>query len=416
VFVGYTVDGFDLFTIPYPPTEVGAEASSLARDGLAASPAAVPGMAPPTPASRPYSPLPTLVPTSWSPIVETGSNQLRAGATISASDVLARHAYAASATWLVEAPRQAATRRAATPDWQLLYAYDRWRPTVFFSASSDTAFGAGPPDAAGRPTSATLRSLAVESGVLYPVRHVRATHRVLASLQRTTDRYTFADHLDSRTRTAARFGVATSTARSYEYSISREDGVSIGGTAEVAGRESSAGAGSTTVTGDARAFLGGFAPHHVIALRAAAGLSNGDAGGARFFHLGGSGPSEEVLDFGRQAISLLRGFPADAFAGTRVALLNAEYRFPIARPQRGVGTLPLLLHTVHAAVIADAGHAWTHRFSVHDAKVAAGGEVAFDLIAGYSVPLTIAAGAAWGRDGAGAGTGGTVYLRVGHAF
>ena len=66
-----------------------------------------------------------------------------------------------------------------------------------------------------------------------------------------------------------------------------------------------------------------------------------------------------TLDFGRRAISLLRGFAPDSFAGTRVAVVNLEYRVPLARVERGVGTWPIFLHTVHGALFADAGHAWT---------------------------------------------------------
>ena len=63
------------------------------------------------------------------------------------------------------------------------------------------------------------------------------------------------------------------------------------------------------------------------------------------------------------------------FAGSRVALVNADYRWPIARPQRGVGTWPVFLHTVHAAVFADAGHAWTRTFDAGAIKYSAGAEL-----------------------------------------
>jgi WD40-like Beta Propeller Repeat len=416
VFVGYTADGFDLFTVPFHPAIGGQTGFEPVPSAVRPVEEAERDSTLEIPASRRYSPLPTLIPTSWSPIIEIGSNQLRAGVTIGTSDVLARHGYSASATWLVDAPPGARAPDSVVPDWQLGYAYDRWRPTAFMSASSATSFGAGPPDAAGRPTSATLRSIALEGGVLFPVRHVRTAHRALAAVVRTTDRYTFADSIDVRTRTAARLGLATSTARTFGYSISREAGLSIGSTVEIAGRTTAASAGANTVTADARAYLRGFAPHHVIALRAAAGVSSGESNAVRIFHLGGAGPSEDVLDFGRQAISLLRGFPSDAFAGTSVALVNADYRFPLARPQRGIGTLPLLLHTVHGSVFADGGHAWTRDPAIRDAKIAAGGELSFDVVAGYSLPLTIAAGAAWGHDGAAAAGGNTLYVRFGHAF
>ena len=155
----------------------------------------------------------------------------------------------------------------------------------------------------------------------------------------------------------------------------------------------------------------------MLALRLAGGRSNGDRDLQRVFDLGGGQGNLDTLDFGREAISLLRGFPADTFAGTRVALMNADYRWPIARPQRGVGPWPFFLHTVHAAVFADAGHAWTRSFSAHDIKTSAGAELSMDVVAGYALPFTAVLGAAWGHDGSHTvADRATVYFRLGHAF
>jgi hypothetical protein len=414
VFVGYTVDGYDLFTTPYPTAASPAEtlASPAEPDVVSTSPTASDTIAT---AMRRYSPLPTLAPTSWNPILVIGSNQIRAGAGVGGSDVLGRHGYAVSATWLVDGPDGIVRRPdPVSPDWQVFYAYNRWRPTLVASASRETVFGAGPPDAAGRPTSAIRRSRDAGGGVLYSVAHVRAVQRALAAVVRTTDRYTFADHDESRIRNAFRLGWAVSTARTFGYSISQEQGASIGAGAEVATVADTA-ASATSLTLDARGYLPGVASHHVVAVRAAAGWSDGDRLGRRIFHLGGNS-SRDVIDFGYQAISLLRGFPSDSFAGSRVAVTNTDYRFPIARPQRGIGTLPLFLRNIHATLFADAGHAWTNQFRMRDVKVSGGAELSVDVVAGYTLPLTITAGAAWGRDGAGAVRGGTAYARVGRAF
>jgi len=97
--------------------------------------------------------------------------------------------------------------------------------------------------------------------------------------------------------------------------------------------------------------------------------------------------------------------------------MNADYRWPIARPQRGAGTWPVFMHTLHAAVFADAGHAWTRTFAAHDLKVAAGAELSFDLIAAYTVPFTVTTGIEWGRDGSHTvSSGATAYVRIGRAF
>src|SRR5206468_4030128 len=85
VFVGYTVDGFDLFTMPYPTssgadTSVGPYVAGL-RDRAAESDPVVGADLRVRPGDRSdgtavdYSPWPTLRPTSWTPIVESDSTQ-----------------------------------------------------------------------------------------------------------------------------------------------------------------------------------------------------------------------------------------------------------------------------------------------------------------------------------------------------
>jgi hypothetical protein len=421
VFAGYTADGFDVFTIPYAPAEAGERGRAEAghdtpkqdsSDRLSqGSRAQETGRYVP----QNYSPWPTLPPTSWFPIVES-ADHVRAGFSVNGVDVLGRHAYLASATWLVDAPADAIKPGQAVPDWDLGYAYDRWQPTLFASASSHTLFDAGPADENGRPTAATERTREVEGGVLLPIRRVRSLQRAFLSVVRTDDRYTLPNDTVTFSRTASRFGLASSTARLYGYSISPEDGYSIGGTAEVARRGFGSSADETTFTLDGRAYLPGVAAHHIVAIRTAAGTSTGTPGSRRNFLLGGALSAGDVLDFGREAISLLRGFPSQSFAGTHVALLNADYRFPIARPQRGKGTWPLFLHTIHAAVFADAGEAWTDRFRTNSVKTSAGGELSLNLIAGYSFPFTATIGAAWGHDGADRSNRATMYARVGRAF
>jgi hypothetical protein len=295
------------------------------------------------------------------------------------------------------------------------YAYDRWRPTFFISSSRTTFFAAGEPDQAGRPTPGTLRETEVEAGIALPFRHVRRTDRAVASIVHTEGRFISGTENLSDARTAVRLGVATSSARTYGYSISPEHGVTAGATAELVPRTSD-NPGAAMLTADLRAFVPGIGPHHVVAFRAAGGAASGDHGLRRRFLMGGAGPDSSVLDFGRTAFSLLRAFPDHSFAGTRAGLVNVDYRWPIARPQRGAGTWPLLLHTIHAAAFADAGHVWSDRFRASDVKTSVGAELSVNLVAGYSFPFTLTGGAAWGRDGAQRRGSRAAYVRVGRAF
>jgi len=415
VFVGYTVDGFDLFTTSYPAAAPTVEHSSRSRTAESA-PALNPAAPGPSPSVSNYSPLPTLPPTSWNPILEWDSTQFRAGAQTAGADVLGYHTYTVSATWLVDGPEGAPRPSAATPDWNIYYAYNRWRPILWANASNDTSFFSGPPTASGTPTPATLRERELEAGVLFPIRHVRVSHLARFSMLAAEDRYTLPASELSRDRVAAAGAWATNTARVYGYSVSPEDGLTVGATAEIDPEALGSFASARAYTADARGYLPGFAPHHVFAIRAAGGISSGDAVLRRTFHLGGP-YAPGVISFDRDAISLLRGFPTDTFAGSHVVLVNADYRFPIARPQRGHGTWPFLVHTLNGAVFADAGHAWTQTFRAEDIKTSIGAEIGARVMIGYFFPLLINAGAAWGHDGSHTVANGTTfYARVGFAF
>jgi hypothetical protein len=191
----------------------------------------------------------------------------------------------------------------------------------------------------------------------------------------------------------------------YGYSISQEDGTALGITTEFAPQALGSSADTTATTVDWRLYLPVFAQHHVLAIRFAGGRSTGDPTVRRTFHLGGGQSNLSTTDFGRDAISLMRGFASDTFAGSRVALLNAEYRWPLMRPQRGYGTWPILLH------------AWDRQFEAKDLKTSIGAELSLRAVVGYSLPLTGTVGGAWGRDGSGIVQGGmSWYARFGWSF
>ena len=423
VFVGYTTDGYDIFSMPYPvdhPVDAGTNTRVLTVPRGTDTPIRTDDEhadAAPDAKVRSYNPLDTLKPTSWTPILESGSDQLRVGAGISGYDLLGYHAYTATATWLVSSPAGTPTPSAAQPDWQLSYAYNRWRPTLFVIAASETSFFAGPATDAGTPTSAVLRERQIEAGVIVPVRHARAQHAARFSVVRAVDEYTLGSGSFARDRTPIRATWQTVTAHEYGYSISAEDGIAAGATAEIVRSSLGSFADATTTTADLRAYLPGLAPHHVVALRLGGGASAGDATVGRTFLLGGALPPASVADLSSTAFTLLRGFSPNTFAGSHVALANAEYRWPIARPQRGLGTWPLFIHTVHAAVFADAGQTWTREFQSNAIKTSAGAQLSANLVAGFIAPFTITVGAAWGHDGRDPVPDRvTAYFRVGKAF
>ena len=119
-----------------------------------------------------------------------------------------------------------------------------------------------------------------------------------------------------------------------------------------------------------------------------------------------------AFDFGSDAVGLLRGLDEDEIVGTRAAVVNLDYRFPLARIDRGLGTLPAFARVVHGAVFVDAGHAWVERFKRSDVTASIGAELSLDAVVGYVLPLTFTAGGAWVSQGRGfAG-----FARIGRAF
>ena len=168
---------------------------------------------------------------------------------------------------------------------------------------------------------------------------------------------------------------------------------------------------------DIRAYFPVVPRRGVLAMRASGAAARGDVRGRRTARLGGGDGDPGVLSFDEDASSLLRGFPANAFQGQTVALLNAEYRVPLARPQRGLGAWPLFVRSLHATVFSDIGHAWNGPFRVSDVKSSWGAELSADVTAAYVLPLTWSAGIAWGRDHSGrVPDNRRVYLRLGHGF
>jgi hypothetical protein len=411
VFSGYTVEGFDLFVTPYAPGPPRTGAAVVAGEpALAAVPVNTT-----TVKSAPYSPWQTLAPTAWAPTLDSDGATVRLGASTGGTDVLARHAYTAGVSWIVSKPDDLAVASRATPDWNINYSYGRWMPRLSVSASSETLLFR--PSPAGFPLGETIRERQFEAGVFLPILHTRASHRLVASIVHVADDYEF-PRVISRQRNALRFGGSRTTAQNFGYSISPERGLAIGSSAEVNIHSVGATAEGTTYMLDGRAYVPGFAAHHVLAMRGGVGYSTGAPGRGRTFLLGGAGPNSDVVAFSSEAFSLNRGFAPDTFGGPRIAIVNADYRWPIARPQRGVEAYPFFLHTVHAAVFADAGQVWSTDFSPGDLKTSMGGEVAADVVIGFNLKFTVAAGAAWGHDYESdqSANHAAAYLRIGKAF
>jgi hypothetical protein len=395
VYVGATDDGYDLHSLPFDA-------------GLWDGPLVVTEAAPDTaeetrlePVERPYRPWSTLVPRFWTPVLQTDDGEWMGGAATGAADALGRHAYGATIAWSASRSR---------PDWTVAYAYDRWRPTLFAQISEDTD-----PFLRGE-----LRSSEWNAGALLRFRRVRWSSSLFAAVHGSTDTL---DCLacepalaGEARRRAVRLGWNVDSAKRYGFSISDEEGATVVLTTELARRALGGDGDATSVTVDLRKYVRVFPRHAVVAARAAVAAAWGDEGSARVFTAGGSGPQGGGFAYGVDAIGLLRGFEEGDVFGRRAAVLNVDYRVPLARLERGVGTYPFFLRALHAAVFVDTGSAWTDRFRRADLRTSIGAEVAADTLIGYALPLTFVAGAAWLDDPAGRREGWTTFARIGRAF
>jgi len=137
---------------------------------------------------------------------------------------------------------------------------------------------------------------------------------------------------------------------------------------------------------------------HLLVLKAAGGLSDGDTLAQGLFQLGGYGfklqnDTSSVPQF------VLRGYEGNLFSGDRVLLGTAEYRAPLAFPQRTIWHGRIFVDSISGALFVEGGDAWTSDVRERELKYSAGGEVVLHL--GWKDgrrPMNIGIGVANGFD------------------
>jgi len=262
----------------------------------------------------------------------------------------------------------------------------------------------------------------------------------------STDPDTLIAHVAPVFREPARYpsvvGIAGwSNTRRPPLAISREDGVAVSLTARERWRNGATEEGASnkpshSIVGTGAAFksldLPGFA-HHVIALRGAAGYTDGRT--ISTFSAGGlSGGSIEVLaGYGvgdsRRTFGA-RGFPPSAERGIRAYAGTLEYRAPIAAPSRHIRFIPILFDRISASAFADAARAYCPKSAVDSETIctesasenpwlsSVGAELNLDAALYYDFPARLRFGVAVptsGREATGAKSA-SVYLTFGSSF
>ena len=173
---------------------------------------------------------------------------------------------------------------------------------------AETSFFAGPATDAGTPTAATRRERQIEGGVLFPIRHARAACGTAVGRPRR-GRLHAADGSLSRPASAVRAPPGRPSPAAPTATRSARSTASRRATAEIVRRGLGSFADATSSPATRAPTFPALAPHHVVGRARGGGTS--DAATRRSAARSCSAarpPTPSVVDFGRQAVSLLRGF------------------------------------------------------------------------------------------------------------
>jgi Tol biopolymer transport system component len=344
-------------------------------------------------ASRPYRPLPAMLPRFWSPYAASVSGEWRYGLVTGGADPLFRHAYA------VDVHRGSETGRLSG---QAFYQYDRFRPTFSLSVEDTSDLKTG---------GFVERTRQARAEASFPLtRSFRRSQSVDLAWRRESQ--TLNDAPDHRLDLGGvEVAWAISSVRQYPWSISPVEGWRL----RLAYLQEDPALGSDVSLGkgaaDLRAFLR-LGDSGALAFRTGGGTTFGTPRFRRSYAVGGF-PDGNLFDVVRTNFSVLRGYPDDAFTGRSFAHANLECRLPLGHPERGLRSLPFFLRHLHAAFFADAASAWSGRFRFSDVKTGAGAALGADMILGHALPLTGTLGVARGFGQQGETR---VYVRAGLAF
>lgn len=128
-------------------------------------------------------------------------------------------------------------------------------------------------------------------------------------------------------------------------------------------------------------------PSTSLSVRLSGGISTSDRARQTTYVLGGV-PDQSIATAiiqNRRASTTgyLRGFPARHAAGLRSQLVNVEFRKLLYDVERGASTLPFYLRRLHMAALLDVGDAWVDAFDVRNLNVGLGASLRLDMSYGY---------------------------------
>lgn len=405
-YTGYHANGFDIYrldTLAPMPTPVAAMGSSTAP------PQVVPILEDLKVSD--YSPYGGLRPRWWLPHLAFDQGRTELGATTSGWDPLLRHIYYLNVAYDFK------------NEWftgSLDYIYDRFYPTFKVHASR---YSSQYLDVNYEPIRITISESYMGEMVLPFLQYQRdVTLHAAAYREHESDGWIAAGVVPQADRTdnVLAYALVYNSTQRYPLSISRSHGLQASVSVETSDAIDGSDYSGEVYTVDTRAFvaLGG---EHVLALRLAGGWGSANP---RPFRLGGSvsatlppQPLDAALlnsPFNQREFAL-RGYDSGlaSLTGRRMLLGAVEWRFPLARIERGIMAPPLGLRQIYGSVFVESGDAWNTGRTPDDFSTGAGAEVNAEVNLFYSLPLHLRLGYAHGF----ANTGGDqVYLQLGSSF
>lgn len=441
-FSMYGAEGYDIARVrfdpgqwrpaPPPPPELSDPLPDPGYDDTAGGP------------TREYSPFPTVLPTAWSVIAEGGTDLgIAVGAAAYGQDVVERHVWSAEAAVFPQGGRL---------DGGAAYRYRGLGNPVLVAAAAQrwgvrSALGQVVIDGDTVRSAILRRDRRVRTGATWVRRRWRAVRWLemgleVEDLEFVWDDPGAADAANVALRSfpldlAATLAAGYNSARAYGVAIGPQEGFTASGRIEghrylkpLEGEDAARGFLRGTTRG--RAFTGldlpGFA-RHVLALRVDGGAELGSRSPG--FSVGGASSGASPVPAGIDLLGArlgfpIRGYPAGVQEGDRAFSASAEYRFPIALVERGLGLIPVYLGRVWGDLFVDAGSAWCGAADDCALRLAGSGEapsplyslgteVVAHLRVGFLADLPIRLGAAVPLSGDGGRTP-VVYVRLGRSF
>jgi hypothetical protein len=416
-FQYYRSDGYHVARIPFAP-DAWRPAPPVRPQVAPARELPDPGRAASGPAHA-YSPLRSVLPAYWEPLL-TSSDAFgtAVGVALSGHDVVERHLWGASgavyprdgrfeggAAYIFRGLRNPALGASVFQDWSV-----RLRaqvPAPGGTAIIDLLERERSASAVATFTRPRFRSFGwLSLGANLRDRELQWSVPALAPADIALDR-------PPELGAIATLGV--STARAYDFSISTQDGFVAA--ASVEGRRSTrprdgeiVHRGYTRVDGRAQLYRGfrgwGFA-RHVFAVRAVGGADFGSA--TQYFAVGGTTgdgvafPLSAGAALGGTRDLFVRGYEDASQFGDRAVAGTAEWRFPVALVERGVGLVPVFLDRLWGTAFVDGGTAWcvegcdpatAAAFSKPEPLVSVGTELGADLLFGFNARFRLRGGVA----------------------